>query len=580
MKKEVSCRALLILFEGARRKSIPVEKLCDGVTYPLSVLRDPHERVEWDVFRRIAANLTRFVADDEFEALGFQAVRLGSIFPAAVVAARFLFNCKDVYYWTNTDIKGPGAQMFTCIEASIQQLGANHLAITLIVSPGHEYCREFFLMTKGAERATPTIIGLPPAIVEMKQIQRGAIYDVVYPEGGGALSWVRKAVIWPFAAPKIARELKNANEVLHERYSQLEEAQSKIQHQAVQLQTAFSISEVIRKNLNLDATVEAVAQSLVDVAHFAAAEVCLDANFEGDNVSRDVIKGAAPPSPPNFIKNLEVHGQPIGTIQIWLPPGTAPKEAEELLDQVAPSIAMEIDDAISFTLLNEYRNRDRLRQREFSREQFESQEAERKRIASELHDGLGQDLLVVNNELQQFLNHNDQPHEELRRVAELVQGSIEGVREISSNLHPHHLDRLGLCAAIEAMADAVRHSSGLNIDLSCDKIDGIFPKEIEIHVYRIIQEALSNVIRHARATKAAISARNVSGGIEIEVSDNGMGFVIPSGTATSVLQTPGEPLHGFGLSSMRARARIIGGTLTVDSKPGSGTRVTLTVPHS
>jgi len=165
------------------------------------------------------------------------------------------------------------------------------------------------------------------------------------------------------------------------------------------------------------------------------------------------------------------------------------------------------------------------------------------------------------------------------RVAEVVQGTIQTVREISSNLHPHHLDRLGFCAAIEAMRDALEHSSGLSVTLVCDPVDRILPKETEIHVYRIIQEALTNVVRHSGATMAEVRLKNAPGQIEIEVSDNGRGFSSRTAESFPKPQTRDARMHGFGLPSMHERARIVGGRLTVDSTPGSGTRVALIVPH-
>ena len=219
-------------------------------------------------------------------------------------------------------------------------------------------------------------------------------------------------------------------------------------------------------------------------------------------------------------------------------------------------------------------------QQEFSRQQIESQEAERKRLAAELHDGLGQDLLVASNELQQFLHDDHESREDVERAAALVHESIQTVREISSNLHPHHLDRLGFCAAVEAMTDAIGHSTGLTVECTCDTIDHPLPKEKEIHVYRIIQEALSNVVRHARATKIGVHLKNSPGCIEVVVIDTGQGFIQHAGSTNPSSLPPGERMHGFGLSSMNERARIIGGTLTIDSAPGSGTRVALTVPHT
>jgi signal transduction histidine kinase len=217
-------------------------------------------------------------------------------------------------------------------------------------------------------------------------------------------------------------------------------------------------------------------------------------------------------------------------------------------------------------------------QQEFSRQQIESQEAERKRLAAELHDGLGQDLLVANNELQQFMQENTESREELKQVASLVQESIQSVREISSNLHPHHLDRLGFCAAVEAMTENIARSTGLTIQRSCDAIDRLLPKETEIHVYRIIQEALSNVVRHASAKNVSVQVKKHSDSIEITVTDDGKGFDVHETLERRPSRLSREGLHGFGLSSMTERVRIVGGTMKIESTPGLGTKVQVSLP--
>jgi signal transduction histidine kinase/ligand-binding sensor domain-containing protein len=219
-------------------------------------------------------------------------------------------------------------------------------------------------------------------------------------------------------------------------------------------------------------------------------------------------------------------------------------------------------------------------QQEFSQQQIESQEAERKRLAAELHDGLGQDLLVVNNELQQFLREGIGSKGDLRQAAALVQESIQSVREISSNLHPHHLDRLGFCAAVEAMTENISRSTGLTIQRSCDDIDRLLPKETEIHMYRIIQEALSNVVRHASAKNVNVQVKKNSETVEITVIDDGKGFNVNEALERRPPLPSGGGLHGFGLSSMTERVRIVGGTIKIESTPGTGTAVHVSVPYS
>ena len=571
---------MLSLLNWGEKRNLPPDILVAGLNHPLSFLRNKHERVEWSDFCMVMANLRPHLSDDQFVELGRDIVLTEPQFTGASVIGRLLFTGAEFYSWFNRTTDGPGVQLFACITPSVKQVDKNRLVVTLRLFPSYEHRREFFLITRGSLEMASTYMGLQPATVEMREIDHGAIYDILCPEAGGALSWLRKAITWPFTARSAARQLKEANEVLHERYGQLEDAQSKIQRQATQLRTAFSISEHIRRNLDLDATIEAVTQSLVEEGHFASAqlEVCLKTDV--GEIRRLAHRGIVASDTRILSRVLEARGQNLGGFSVSLQAASDLSEVQELLDQVTPSIAMEISDALSFTLLTEYRHRDRTRQQEFSRQQIESQEAERKRLAAELHDGLGQDLLVASNELQQFLQGGENSRENLSRAAELVHESIQTVREISSNLHPHHLDRLGFGAAIEAMAETIAHSTGITIKNTCDNVDHLLPKETEIHMYRIVQEALSNVVRHASATKVVLQAKKGPASVEIVVSDDGQGFIQQAGSALPPSHGADKSRQGFGLSSMRERAKIIGGTLTVTSCPGEGTRVILIVPYS
>jgi signal transduction histidine kinase len=264
---------------------------------------------------------------------------------------------------------------------------------------------------------------------------------------------------------------------------------------------------------------------------------------------------------------------------VWLPVGFDICDAQELLNQITPAVAMGISDALSFSQLTAYHDRERVLQREFSRRLIESQEAERKRLAAELHDGLGQNLLVMKNELDRHIRQKNAKGDALEEIEALIQETIEGVREISSNLHPHHLEKLGLSAAIEVMAEKIARSSGLDVRCDCDDVDRLLPRETAIHLYRIVQEALSNVVRHASATSIRIAVKVCSRSIVVTISDDGRGLQMGVGTRDQ-LPAGARTRSGFGLTGMNERARIIGGTLSVDSPPGSGTIVSVSLPLS
>lgn len=218
--------------------------------------------------------------------------------------------------------------------------------------------------------------------------------------------------------------------------------------------------------------------------------------------------------------------------------------------------------------------RHRRAQEEFARQLIESQEHERKRIAGELHDGLGQDLLVVKNRALVALQDPAVPggaRDQLRAIAEVVTQSLEAVRGLAHNLTPYQLDHLGLSQALQTMVEEVEGTAGLHLTAHIENIDDLFPVEAQINLFRIVQEGLSNVLAHAGAATATVTVRRGPGEVTIAIVDDGRGFRVPSVAG-------GRLTGGFGLSGMSERAHILGGQVHVVSGPGQGTRLELSVP--
>src|SRR5215467_5752320 len=162
-------------------------------------------------------------------------------------------------------------------------------------------------------------------------------------------------------------------------------------------------------------------------------------------------------------------------------------------------------------------------QEAFSRRLIESQEAERKRIAAELHDSLSQNLVIIKNRAMISLQQREDSEEMLEQVAEIAEAADHAlleVREIAHNLRPYQIDRLGLTKAIEAV---VRKAStgALRFTAQLDRIDSLLPPESEINLYRIIQESVNNIVKHSQATKASLTIRRRDQIIEVIVQEIG-----------------------------------------------------------
>lgn len=219
--------------------------------------------------------------------------------------------------------------------------------------------------------------------------------------------------------------------------------------------------------------------------------------------------------------------------------------------------------------IGEYQ-KEKMRQNEFSRLLIESQERERKRISGELHDGLGQNLLVIKNQLEFFRQKTGQDNQELDSINDLIKESINEVKGLSSDLHPHQLERLGLVKALKGMINKVSSTFPLEINTDIDDIDPCFGKEQGINIYRIIQESLNNIIKHSGAGKVFLSLKKSGAQISIIIEDNGKGF------DTGDLNIKQKFDEGLGLKSIAERVRLIGGNYSITSTPGKGTKITIT----
>lgn len=194
-------------------------------------------------------------------------------------------------------------------------------------------------------------------------------------------------------------------------------------------------------------------------------------------------------------------------------------------------------------------------------------EAERRRIGHELHDEIGQRLTGVLLELQRTLDHDCLPatRTELANVQELTRGILDDVGRIAWTMRPGILDDLGIAKALEALVDSVAETAPASVSLHIDTALPDSGPDVEIVLYRIAQEGLTNALRHATASSIALDLEMIeSGGLRLEITDDGQGL---------------DPAarEGPGLRGMRERALSIGADLTIESKRGNGTTVRMVV---
>ncbi|MEE9165744.1 MAG: histidine kinase, partial [Nitrospinota bacterium] len=213
--------------------------------------------------------------------------------------------------------------------------------------------------------------------------------------------------------------------------------------------------------------------------------------------------------------------------------------------------------------------------KEFSRRLVESQENERKRIAAELHDSLGQNLIVIKNEIKRYLktiSEDNRDSETLEFTSSIVTQTLKEIKEIAYNLRPPQLDKLGLKDAILSQVKRVLNTSETTIFTEIDTEDVEIPPETEINIFRIIQEGINNILKHSSASEAIIKLKKVKENIYLEISDNGEGF------DNKKEKKQDAAFEGFGLKGIAERATMLGGSFHVDSKKGVETTLKIVIP--
>jgi signal transduction histidine kinase len=205
-----------------------------------------------------------------------------------------------------------------------------------------------------------------------------------------------------------------------------------------------------------------------------------------------------------------------------------------------------------------------------------AQENERQRISLELHDELGQSLALLKLRLRSIERKLDAARPEIKQECDETINSldeiIESVRRISHDLCPSVIESLGLCVALRSLMNDFAKHFGVKLTLDMERIEHLFSRESQILIYRIFQEAFSNIGKHAHAENVRVSIRKDERAIIILIEDDGKGF-------EPDMINSGKPRpRGMGLAAMKERVRMLGGQMTITSRDGEGTRIRLTLP--
>lgn len=283
-----------------------------------------------------------------------------------------------------------------------------------------------------------------------------------------------------------------------------------------------------------------------------------------DDLTRDPRSVGFPPNHPPMTSFLGVpvmtRGVAFGNLYLAekQPAGPFTEEDEEIVTLLAAQAAVAIENAGSV-------------QRDALRRAVQAQEAERRRLARELHDETGQALTSMLLGLASV--ERAETAEEARGAAgelrELVVETLQNVRRLAVELRPSALDDFGLEPALRRLGQTVKEGGGLDVQVETRLGPERLLPEVETAVYRIVQESLTNVVKHAAAERVSIVVTRMPERLMVMIEDDGSGF------------DPGaRPGEGLGLLGMRERVQLLDGTLTIEAAPGSGTTLMVEIPLS
>jgi hypothetical protein len=355
--REVASRVFHIFFRPLIAKGIALDQMVEGTGVSLARLRKRNERIDWADLCAILGRLQAHFTEDEFVEVGRSYFRSPAL-RFAFVIGRALLTPMGFYRFINKPRTGAGNQMFTCVVPTHREISDTECEVELTLPEGYEVCWPFFLVSKGNFVEMPRLLGYPASHVELERIPHGGRYHITIRQRTRLVTRILRTLTWPFTVRAAARELRDAHETLIERYHEIEGAKAQLDRQATQLRTAHTVNDLVQRHLDLGRTLDTVARALVEQAGFAWGEIRLNpTDPEAPSAPRAVrFGGGDGDHEPPLTRALEVQGQRIGELEVAPRTGANRAEREELIAFIAPTLAMALQNALSYQALADYRS--------------------------------------------------------------------------------------------------------------------------------------------------------------------------------------------------------------------------------
>ncbi|RPI71073.1 MAG: hypothetical protein EHM47_10985, partial [Ignavibacteriales bacterium] len=353
-KKEVSCKALELLFHAVNQKQLDAKILLAGIPYDIGYLKNKHERVEWFIWCRMTSNLRPYFSSIEFEEMGRSFVSRGSYWEG-ILWAFFLFTSNRFSRLLYNQIFKIGAAMFACIKHNTDFLAPNKFVATAYLDEGYEFSPEWSLICKGVWEELGKKIGQKGFRVEVSLIQGKTVFEV---------SWMKESIIyklkrgflWIFNIRKALTEITDSHDELLNQYQKLETSQKLLQKQTTQLKTAHEISTSIKQSLNINDTLKAIADALVKEAGFSAAYIELCKDIDENDIKIKLQTGVITDLVTPIHQEINVNDKKIGELIIYPKPEMDYRDSNELLEYLGPVINIAIHDALVLRAVTDYKD--------------------------------------------------------------------------------------------------------------------------------------------------------------------------------------------------------------------------------
>ncbi|MEO8699389.1 MAG: ATP-binding protein [Kofleriaceae bacterium] len=591
---EVSCKVFGLLVKPLERKGVTLAEITAGTNVPAEKLRRSKDRIDWADYVAIMRNVRKHFTDDEYIELGRSYLQSPGL-RFAFVIARLLLSPMDFYRWLNRPSQGVGNQMFECVIPTHRELSKNEIEVDLVLPPNYALCWDFYLITLGNMEEVPRLLGLPRAKVKLTAIPRGARFHITMPLRTPLVARIWRTLTFPWAARAAARELREAHETLLERYHEIEDARTKLDRQATQLRTAYTVADMIHRDLDLTRTLEIGVRAVVEEAGFASAELVL--------VDRDrrAHHGEAERESSLRYSLLTRGGHSLGELIATPQPGSDRDERQGLLDFIGPTLALAIENALYRTELErvvderttELRQaRDelagtvaQLREAQGARERFFGN------ISHEIRTPLSIIMLAVNDierragsklderGLASLGAVTDSASKLVRLVDELL--LLAAGQEGKLRTHPEPTDLAQLLGHVVSAWRPMAEQANLQLEtrIPASLIANVDPVAIE----RVVSNLLSNAIKYTPSGSVLVEVIDHGDGLQLSVLDTGTGIDPElSGRLFGRFERSSEHRHtvgtGIGLALCKQLVEAHGGVLRAIARDGGGTEMRVVLP--